>query len=367
MALTSRDTVRPVLLAARDESDPGLAELARLARTAAADVPAAVALARDHGRGLPRPGDGATVRLWEALATLGATDLTVARVVEPHLDALAILEQARAEGHLAAEVAPPDATWGVYAAEGPGVRLRATAGPDGWVLDGTKPWCSVPGALSDALVTAWDGDATRRLYAVRLTDPGVRPEPGRWAARGLSDVDSSPVTFAGVAARPVGDTGWYLDRPGFAWGGMGVAAVWFGAAVAIARRVRAASASRPPDQLAQMHLGACDGALVAARAVLTQAAGLVDGSTSDHRSTPAGSGAERPARLALRVRMVTAGAAETVLHHAAHALGPGPLATEEEHARRVADLQLYLRQWHAERDIAALGADLLEAGEDEPW
>ena len=58
---------------------------------------------------------------------------------------------------------------------------------------------------------------------------------------------------------------------------------------------------------------------------------------------------------ALRVRQVVALAAEEVLRRAAHALGPGPLATDEDHARRVSDLDLYLRQWHAERDQAALG------------
>jgi hypothetical protein len=36
-------------------------------------------------------------------------------------------------------------------------------------------------------------------------------------------------------------------------------------------------------------------------------------------------------------------------------LGPAPLAFEEEHVRRVADLELYLRQHHADRDLAALG------------
>ena len=38
-----------------------------------------------------------------------------------------------------------------------------------------------------------------------------------------------------------------------------------------------------------------------------------------------------------------------------HALGPAPLAFDEEHARRVADLTLYIRQHHGDRDLAALG------------
>ena len=38
-----------------------------------------------------------------------------------------------------------------------------------------------------------------------------------------------------------------------------------------------------------------------------------------------------------------------------HALGPAPLAFDADHAARVADLEIYLRQHHAERDVAALG------------
>src|SRR4249919_1622082 len=38
-----------------------------------------------------------------------------------------------------------------------------------------------------------------------------------------------------------------------------------------------------------------------------------------------------------------------------HTLGPAPLAFDETHARRVADLEIYVRQHHAERDLADLG------------
>jgi hypothetical protein len=42
------------------------------------------------------------------------------------------------------------------------------------------------------------------------------------------------------------------------------------------------------------------------------------------------------------------------------------MATEEDHARRVADLQVFLRQHHAERDVARLGRLLLDGGRP-PW
>ena len=45
--------------------------------------------------------------------------------------------------------------------------------------------------------------------------------------------------------------------------------------------------------------------------------------------------------------------------------GPALLAQDEDHARRVADLQIYLRQHHAERDQASLGELLMD--ELPPW
>ena len=41
------------------------------------------------------------------------------------------------------------------------------------------------------------------------------------------------------------------------------------------------------------------------------------------------------------------------------ALGPAPLTSAEEHARRVADLTVYVRQHHGDRDLARTGALLV--------
>ncbi|WP_460936754.1 acyl-CoA dehydrogenase [Phycicoccus ginsengisoli] len=327
-------------------------ELLATAASAAGDVEASLGLARRLGAVLPGPGEGRTDRLWSALASLGALDLTTARVVEPHLDALAILGQAGV-----APAAPRDgSTWGVFAAEGPGVRLEATGSDDGgWRLDGVKPWCSLADRLSHAVVTAHTAPGSRRAFAVDLRDPGVSGAGGSWVARGLRDVPSLALRFESVPATPVGPDDWYLTRPGFAWGGIGVAACWYGGGVGLARTLLAAGRSRPPDQVALMHLGAVDTALHAARAVLHEAARSVD--------SGAATGATG-ALLAARVRGVVVDAVEQVLAHGAHALGPGPLTADAAHAARVADLQVYVRQHHAERDQAVLGGLLL--GEDGP-
>src|SRR3954451_7045089 len=64
------------------------------------DLDAASEAAHDLAPWLPPPAQGDTLTLWEALASLGAVDLTVARVDEPDLDALAILREARRHGQV---------------------------------------------------------------------------------------------------------------------------------------------------------------------------------------------------------------------------------------------------------------------------
>lgn len=334
--------------------------LIQLARQAAGSLEAGLVLARRLGTHLPLPGAGRTADLWEALADLGEGDLGVARIVEPHLDALAILAQA-AQDHPRERPSPPPASeegavWGVYAAEGPGPALRARVEGSAWVLEGVKPWCSLARHLDRALVTAWVDETSRALFAVDLRAPGVHVSDAPWVSSGLPLIESGSVQFDVVQAQPLGAPGWYLTRSGFAWGAMGVAAIWLGGARGVAARLRRAAEVRAPDQIALAHLGACDATLAAATALLHRAASIVDGqATADTlRAEPVS-----PARLASQVRTVVAETAERVLTLTDHALGPGPLATEAEHARRVDDLRLYVRQWHAERDHAALGALLL--------
>ncbi|RZI63985.1 MAG: acyl-CoA dehydrogenase, partial [Variovorax sp.] len=75
------------------------------------------------------------------------------------------------------------------------------------------------------------------------------------------------------------------------------------------------------------------------------------------------SSAQQPA---LRARMVIEAAATEVLTRAGRALGAAPLCRDARFARAMADLPVFLRQSHAERDLAALGALLLPPAE-QPW
>jgi alkylation response protein AidB-like acyl-CoA dehydrogenase len=301
----------------------------------------------------PAPATGSTADLWQTLATIAAHDLGAARAVEPHLDALAILQQSGLESPTV-DPAAAARTWGVFAAEGGDDPLIAIRSGESWLLSGTKPWCSLASRLDRALVSARTPDGERRLFAVDLTRAGVEAIADSWHARGLTEIPSGPVRFDNAVGVAVGEAGWYLSRPGFAWGGIGVAACWFGGAVGIARTVFAAARDDKPFVL--MHVGAIDELLESARRALAEAADLID-SDPDYAEG---------ARLALRVRATVARACEEIVERSGHALGPAPLALDAAHAKRVADLVLYVRQHHAERDQHALGSALLASGVA-PW
>ena len=353
---------RPVRIGSAAEPPETLATMLEAVRDAAGDVPALIALARDTGRTAPRPGEGSTARLWELLASVTSVDVAAGRVLEPHLDALAILAQSGSQAGFPIGESSTDGAWGVFAAEGPGLRLEAT--PDGagnYRLNGSKPWCSLAAHLDGAVLTAHLADGGRAAFAVDLHTPGVSCETPLWTSRGLREIPSGTVHFDGVGAVPVGASGWYFQRPGFAWGGMGVAACWFGGAVAVARDfssalTAAADKGREPDQIALAHLGEADRIIASVSGYLARTAERIDAGELS------GSGAWSEA---LRVRGTVAAAVERIQAVVAQNLGPGPLAFNEKYGKRMADLSLYIRQHHAMRDDAQLGALTLKG--DRSW
>lgn len=285
---------------------------------------------------------------WEFLATVAAVDLAAARTLEPHLDALGILREAADAG--SAIRIPEGSTWGVFAAEAPNAKLTATHTPSGWVLKGTKAWCSLAGQLSHAIVTAWVDDTRRGTFGIDLKHPGVIVEDSsQWHATGLKNIVSNPISFTDVPAHAVGEPDWYLTRPNFAAGGIGVAACWFGGAVGLFRSMLAKATHRAPDQIAHARLGLVDRHLAAAASSFTLSAQRAERGTVDWAE-------------AHRTRGIAEQACRVALAAAGESLGPAALAFDEDHSRRVADLDLYIRQHHGARDDAALGELILESG-----
>lgn len=311
----------------------------------AVSVGAAIRAAHAAGElDLPLPGSGLTAERWRRLAALAALDLTLGRLAEAHTDATAVLVELGAEGLVAG-----GGLWGLWAAEPPGAGAVARRQGEAWVLTGRKPFCSGASVLDRALVSATGPDG-RRLFAVDVRD--VRPVPGTWPAVGMAASGSVTVDLPDVPARPVGGPGAYLDRPGFWHGAGGVAACWYGGAVGVGRALLGEARRRDLGPHALAHLGAVDAVLADLERSLEHAADAVDADPQD----TAGDARLRAARLRARVE---AGATE-VLDRVGRALGAAPVCLDAVHARRVADLPVYLRQSHAERDLAELGALAVE-------
>ncbi|WP_338598559.1 acyl-CoA dehydrogenase [Saccharopolyspora sp. SCSIO 74807] len=289
-------------------------------------------------QGSRRPDDHR--RRWRYLCSIGADDLDLARLVEAHVDAATI------NFELGGPPVQPGQYWGVWAAESPSSRVEGLVDNRGaWQLSGTKQWCSGATVCTHALITAHCRDGPR-LFAVDCGD-GVVPGEPSWQGVGMAGSDTRHVTLHAVPAVPVGGPSAYLDRPGFWYGAVSVAACWLGGAVGIAGPLYRAGARGRLDEHGRAHLGAVDASLAGSRWALSSAAEeLWDDANTGHVT-------------ALRVRAIVEDTTRVVIDRVGRALGPGPLATDGEHSRRIADLTTYVRQSHAERDLAAL-AELLD-------
>lgn len=318
---------RPVTL----RLEPALAELLQALTAAGLDT-------------LPLPGQGRTLQRWQILARVAACDLALAKLYEGHTDALAILAECGAPVDIA------EGIWGVWAAEPPDARARITAhAGERVVLSGRKAWCSGALQIDHALLTAWSEENQPHLVAITLADCRGAFEAERWQAVGMGETASVEIDLEGCPAIAIGRPGQYLSRPGFWHGGAGIAACWYGAAEALAGYLRDYCRSPRSDAHAHAHLGAVDVALYGARTALASCAREIDHS-------PAAS-----AELAVRrVRAQVEHAAEQVIQHVGRALGATPFCRNAHFARLSADLPVYLRQSHAERDLAVLGQQVAE-------
>lgn len=294
---------------------------------------------------LPLPGAGNTVQRFVALAEMSALDLSLGRLVEGHVDAVAILAEAG--------TAPaPGAVMGVWAARRSDADVTAVAKNGGWHLRGRKPWASGARLLTHALVTA-AGDYGTRLFQVPLGD-GVTVVPDTWPAVGMAMSESLDVDFDLVVGDDcaLGPPGWYVDRPGFWFGSVGVAACWLGGALGLVRALAADLAGRGPDGHQLAHLGAASTRCASMARDIEWAAGRIDAAPDD---------VDRAIRtVALQVRHLTEEGCLEVVGRVGRAGGAGPLCRDPAQARRFADLPVYIRQHHAERDSEALGRLIVE-------
>jgi len=296
---------------------------------------------------VPLPAGGRTAERFAALAEIAAIDLSVARLAEGHADAIAILAEAGVDFP---EVMGPLGVWAAGTAA-----VSASRTGTGWLLRGTKPWCSGALSLRHALVTAAAPDGAR-LFVVDVAAPGVAPDSTSGPAVGMRDSDTLDVAMevAVDATAAVCGPEWYTDRPGFWFGSIGVAACWLGGAIGAVRSAAGSVLASSPDPHQLAALGAAAARCDTLAAAIERAGHWID----DHPRDPA----RRARVVALGIRNAMEEACLAVAADVGRAGGAGHVTHDVEQARRLADLPVYIRQHHGGRDAAAYACALLESG-----
>ena len=193
-------------------------------------------------RHTPEAGFGDKAARFAALANWATRDLSLARLVDRHVDALAILEEA---GH----EPDPSATYGVWAARQSAGGTTARLTTDGWCLTGEKPFCSGTPRFDRALVTA-ECDDGYRLFDVSVAESVTAVHAGSWPAIGMAESLSETLDFGGPPVPmscAIGPPNFYLERQGFWFGATGVAACWYGGARGLVQEVLCSIGEDPPE------------------------------------------------------------------------------------------------------------------------
>ena len=280
------------------------------------------------------------IRRVEQLMEQGRQDLSLARLIEGHMDAVTILADA---GRRPRE----KALYGVWASESP-ERLQLREHAHGLSLTGPKRFCSGAPLLDMALITAWSGER-RWLVEVPLERGARLKVVDRWETPALRATATCDVTFEDLplpTESRLGDGDWYFARPGFWHGALAPAACWAGGAMAL-RDALARHAQPRDDTHLHVHLGAMDAWCWTMRACFQEALREMRGK-DEEPSEPA-------RRRALRIRHLVERGCVEILDRFGRATGPRLLAFDRHAAHQAMDLTLYIRQCHAERDLETLG------------
>jgi hypothetical protein len=291
---------------------------------------------------LPLPGEGATPLRHQRLMEIGREDLTLARLAEAHWDAIAILAETGRRPE-------PNQLYGVWASEKPGEALELRSSVSGLTVRGSKMFCSGAGLVDRALVTV--GIPMNLLVEIdlRRNAPNTRFDGTAWKTRAFGATNTSNAIFEDATvteADVIGDPGWYTDRPGFWHGACGPAACWAGGAIGL---VDFAMRQKRDDAHTLSHLGAMFASHWGLRSYLDQAGKEID---ADPKNV------DEAEIRALSLRHLIEQLCTDVLRRIPRAFGPYPLAMDEPVSLRYQELDLYLRQSHAERDLDLLGTRL---------
>jgi alkylation response protein AidB-like acyl-CoA dehydrogenase len=288
---------------------------------------------------LPLPGRGQTAERHRQLAAFGRKNLSVARLVEGHVDAVAILQELQKKPE-------KGALYAVWASDIPGTEgLSAEFNKDRLRLAGKKMFCSGAGIADRALVTC---NVPGLLLDMDLRNRGTSLEfdLSDWKTEVFAQTNTATVYFKEFeipAEFSIANRDWYLDRSGFWHGACGPASCWAGGALRLVDYAKSRVNQCKPHSKA--HVGAMRAAAWAIESYLDAAGQQID-------ARPADADAARIRALMFRHRIEQS--CIEVLNRFGRALGPRPLIYDAEIGTHYRELEIYIRQCHAEVDLEGI-------------
>ncbi len=319
-------------------ADRGEADLsADITALREAGVLAAPLPAGEGGSGLGVSPDG-TMACLTLLRQLGRANLSVARLVEGHINAVKLiaLYATPAARDAAFDAVRAGELLGVWGADG---AVPVTLAPcEPLTLRGAKRFASGLGLVSRALVTARTDDGAQLVLAP-VTD-AARSDASAWAMSGMRATASGTYDLEGVEPGPaalIGKPGDLMREPFFEGGVWRYAAAHLGGAEALYTHMLETllKAGRADDPHQQRRIAEAGTACETARLWLELAATRVESGPADP---------EGAAAYALLAREATESACLTVIDRVERALGTAAFDAGSPVDRIRRDLSLFLRQ-----------------------
>lgn len=382
LAPEKRELVERVATLARDRfagRAPLYDDTATFPREDFDDLYAAALLApcvpREHGGLNLGPYRGDVFTLWMMTKELAKVDLSLARCWEGHANSLVILDGIADEEQKArwfAGVVERGEMWVAWSGEPqaralgekPRFGTHCERVEGGWIIDGTKAFCTSAGGARWAILlvnTAGPGGArhssgspdTLLLLAVDLSDPSISFDGSWWNPIGMRATVSHAARFDRTFipdADVIGAPGRYLKEgwqtcfaPHYAASFLGAAEAAFDYALAYVR-----TQNKGDDPYVQHHLAAMAMNVDSGHLWLRHVANLWE------------SGAVEEAQIAgSRARHLIEHFAEETVQHAVRACGARSLNRPSALERIHRDLSIYVRHDNDDQVLATVGRALL--------
>ena len=311
---------------------------------------------------VPDPVEGSRRRAsfteeWRVLRAVAAADGSVGRVLDGHFNAVERVSVLTPEPLRSIELAAVAAgelrlgVWGADPIPGEGEPARLAQSGDGWVLKGTKTFCSGSTGLDRALVLVRgsEGEPGPPILAYVDLSEGIEVDRSWFRGAGMRSSESHRVFFDGAKVLAVlGEPGEIVREPYFGRDAIRTAVTWAGiadlAVEAALDTLAAKSAGRQPDDIVSLAAGR----MLAARDTIDR--------WIEHAAAMADEDPDRSlTETSIRLRVTVSDACRSILDEAARACGSRPFAVGDDLDRARRDLELFTLQHRLEPALSRDG------------